>query len=87
MVGLIHSVPCPTSDSILNKKFAGWDGVIVLKAVERSEGTVVTDIPRYQKTEDYAGKFGVHRVSQILEQAWRSVCECVDLKWSKQRTA
>lgn len=47
-----RSIPRPTSDSILNRKLAGWDGVIVFWVVERSpEGTALTDVPGYQKTE------------------------------------
>lgn len=67
---LVLSTPCPTSDSIINKKFAGWDGVIVLKAAERDlEPTVMTDVPEYQKTEDCTWRFGVYWMSQVPVQA------------------
>jgi hypothetical protein len=36
--------------------FAGWDGVIVLRVVERSiEGMVTADAPEYQKIEGCTG--------------------------------
>jgi len=36
----MHSAPRPTSDSILNRKLAGWAGVTVLKDVKSGQGRV-----------------------------------------------
>ena len=75
----MHPAPRPTSDSILNRKFAGWAGVTVLKDVESRQRRV--SINQRTKISEERGVHGEIRSRPGESDSGTSLAERIRTCW------